>query len=312
LEQAVDALSSSKNLYDYYVANGFAGFWPSRFLTLASTILSNIVSAPTVSTYGVSLPTAKLMCEPLLLSVFNLASNTQLNGLADQIYSAHEARYTATGKFAAFSEGNTGLSGGPSYVYEWVVKDDGSTWYIEDVNQAKSGISPIIYLKAAVGLLAVHDAAFTENMVSYLESQLPNPGSGYSDGVDESGRVDTSDVDKTNGMIIGAALYATNNLSPPTPTPVPGSSPTLSPSASPTSSPNSSTPPSLKEQLTNYGVIVFIALLLVVCVVRFAQLTTGYRKKKSSDPLFPVNCSYAPIKHRYFPYFLGIAPFKYR
>jgi hypothetical protein len=28
LELAVDALSSSKNLYDYYVASGFAGFWP--------------------------------------------------------------------------------------------------------------------------------------------------------------------------------------------------------------------------------------------------------------------------------------------
>jgi hypothetical protein len=277
LEQAVDALSSSKNLYDYYVANGFAGFWPSRFSTLASTILNNIVSAPTVSTYGVSLPTSKLMCEPLLLSVFNLASNTQLNGLADQIYSAHEARYTATGKFAAFSEGNTGLSGGPSYVYEWVVKDDGSTWYIEDVNQAKSGISPIIYLKAAVGLLAVHDTAFTENMVSYLESQLPNPSSGYSDGVDESGRVDTSDVDKTNGMIIGAALYATNNLSPPTTTPAPGSSatPTLSPSSHPSSSPNTSIAPTLKDQLTNWGLIIFIAVLIAVSCIRFVQIVTG-------------------------------------
>ena len=43
-----------------------------------SSILNNIVSAPTVSTYGVSLPTSKLTCEPLLLSVFNLASNVKV------------------------------------------------------------------------------------------------------------------------------------------------------------------------------------------------------------------------------------------
>ncbi len=93
LEQAIDALTNSKNLYDYYVASAFAGFWPSRFSTLASSILNNIVSAPTISTYGVTLPTSKLMCEPLLLSVFNLAPNGKLNGLAEQVYFAHEARY---------------------------------------------------------------------------------------------------------------------------------------------------------------------------------------------------------------------------
>jgi hypothetical protein len=75
LEQAVDALTNSKNVYDYYVASGFAGFWPSRFSDLASSILNNIVSAPTVSTYGVTLPSSKLMCEPLFLSIFNLSPN---------------------------------------------------------------------------------------------------------------------------------------------------------------------------------------------------------------------------------------------
>ena len=32
LQQAVDALTNSKNLYDYYVASGFAAFWPSTIL----------------------------------------------------------------------------------------------------------------------------------------------------------------------------------------------------------------------------------------------------------------------------------------
>ena len=220
MEKAVDALTNSKNLYDYYVASGFAGFWPSRFSTLASTILNNIVSAPTVSTYGVSLPASKLTCEPLLLSVFNLDSNAKLNGLAKQVYLAHEARFNATGKFTAFSEGNTGLNS-PDYVYEWVVKDDGSTWTIEDVDQVKVGISPIIYFKSAVGLLALYDTSFTESMASYIESHLPNPSNGYSDGIDENGRVDTSNIDKTNGMIIGAALYAITNIQNPNSSPTP-------------------------------------------------------------------------------------------
>ena len=45
VEQEVDALKNSKNLYDYYVASGFAAFWPSRFSSLASPILNNILTA---------------------------------------------------------------------------------------------------------------------------------------------------------------------------------------------------------------------------------------------------------------------------
>lgn len=234
LEQAVDILANSKNIYDYYVANGFASFWPSRFSTLASSILNNIVSAPTVSTYGVTLPISKLTFEPLLLSVFNLAPNTKLNGLIDQVYSAHEARYKSTNKFVAFSEGNTGLDN-PEFVYEWVVKEDGSTWTIDNVLQDKVEIVPIIYFKVAVGLLAIYNTPFTKNMASYIESHLPIPSSGYSDGIDENGRVDTVTVDK-NGMIIEAAIYAINNPPKPTSTPSPNPTPSVSPSVSPTQS----------------------------------------------------------------------------
>jgi hypothetical protein len=273
LEQNVESLTNSKNLYDYYVASGFAGFWPDRFGSLASSILDNIVSAPTVSTYGISLPTSKLACEPLLLSVFNLAPNVKLNGLADIVSLAHEARYRATGKFAAFSEGNTGLDN-PPYVYEWVVKEDGSTWTIDD-GAVSAGIAPIIYFKAAVGLLAISDTAFTENMVSYVESKLPTPSSGYSDGVDENGRVATSEIDKTNGMIIEAALYAINNLPNPTPTSTSNTTPT------PTNSVN---PPDANPVSTWY-VIIFIAALLGVGVVRVVQIIIDFRKKNTPDDL---------------------------
>lgn len=281
LEQAVDSLTNSKNLYDYYVASGFAGFWPSRFSTLASSILNNIVSAPTVSTYGVALPTSKLTCEPLLLSVFNLAPNAKLDGLAEQVYLAHEARYSATGKFVAFSEGNTGLDN-PAYVYEWVVKEDGSTWTIDD-GQDNVGIVPIIYFKAAVGLLAMHNTAFTKNMASYVESKLPNPTSGYSDGIDENGRVNTADIDKTNGMIIEAALYAINNPPSPTPTPSSSSTPTLSPPpGSTTPSPSSSVAPPRTDPLESWIVVLFIVVIIVFGGARFVQLIVGFSRGKFS------------------------------
>jgi len=273
LEQNVEGLTNSKNLYDYYVASGFAGFWPDRFGSLASSILDNIVSAPTVSTYGISLPTSKLACEPLLLSVFNLAPNVKLNGLADIVSLAHEARYRATGKFAAFSEGNTGLDN-PPYVYEWVVKEDGSTWTIDD-GSVSVGTVPIIYFKAAVGLLAISDTAFTESMVSYVESKLPTPSSGYSDGVDENGRVAASEIDKTNGMIIEAAHYAINNLPNPTPTSTSNTTPT----------PTNSVNPPDANPVSTWTVIIFLAALLGVGVVRVVQIIIGFRKKNTPDDL---------------------------
>ena len=171
LQQNVDDLTYSRNIYDYYIANGFAGFWPSRFSTLATTILNNIVSATTVSTYNVILPISKLTWEPLLLSIFNLPNNTKLNGLAKQVYLAHEARYKATDKFVAYSEGNTGLDN-PDYIYEWVVMEDSSTWAIDN-GMYKIGITPIIYFKSAVGMLAIYNTSFTKSMASYVESHLP-------------------------------------------------------------------------------------------------------------------------------------------
>jgi hypothetical protein len=305
MEQAVDSLANSKNLYDYYVTSGFAGFWPNRFSNLASFILNNIVAASAVSTNGVSLPSSKLTCEPLLLSVFNLAPDVKLNDLARRVYLAHEARYNETGKFVAFSEGNTGLEN-PTYVYEWVVKQDGSTWTIDDVRGEKVGIVPIIYFKVAVSLLAMYNTAFTSSMVSHVESKLPTPSSGYSDGIDENGRLINPAIDKTNSMVIGAALYAINNLQSPsptlTPTPAPGTptstptstlkptpdmgnptaSPTISSSTTPIPSPSSSTGPTLSDQLNDWFVIVFIASVIVVACARLVLMIIGYKKESAS------------------------------
>jgi hypothetical protein len=305
LQQAVNSLENSKNLYDYYVASGFAGFWPSQFSNLASSILNNIVSAPTVSTNGVALPISKLTCEPLLLSVFNLAPNVKLDELALRVYLAHEARYNATGKFVAFSEGNTGLDN-PGYVYEWIVKQDGSTWTIDNIEGDKAGIVPIIFFKVSVGLLAMQDTAFTNSMALYVESKLPTPSNGYSDGIDENGRLSRFEIDKTNSMVIGAALYAINNLQSPTPTltptptpstptstltPIPDpSSPTASPTpgtlTSPTPSPSNSADPTLSQQLETWFVTGFIAFIIVFGCSRIVMLIIGYKKEKTTKTEF--------------------------
>jgi hypothetical protein len=241
LKQAVEGLAGTAHIYNYYVACGFAGFWPSRFQTLAGSLLNNIVSAPTVVSYGVSLPIAKISLEPLLHSVFELSSNAQLQGLAATVYQAHEARYTATHKYGAFTEGNTGL-GSPSYVWEWVVRTDGSTWVIDD-GSVDQNISPIIYFKAAIGLLALDNTQFTRNMAQYVESKLPTPTMGYEDGVDENDRVLTGVLDKTNGLILEAATYAIGNLPTPTPSPTSAPTPTLSPTPTLTPTPTPTSTP---------------------------------------------------------------------
>lgn len=208
---SVDLLSGSTSIYDYYVASGFAGFWPARFSPVAETILSNIVSAPTVETHGVKLPLSKMLCEPILLSMFELKPDDRLQEIAKQVYLAHEARYNATGKFVAFSEGNTGLDE-ISYTYEWVVLSDGRTWVIRDSLDSDVSISEIIYLKVAMGFLAIYNSEFAQNMNGYLTAHLPQPGSGYMDGIDEDGRVVSRITDKTNGLIISAARYALENI----------------------------------------------------------------------------------------------------
>jgi hypothetical protein len=281
-EQAVDALTKSTSLYDYYVANGFADFWPNPSSNVAATILNNIASAPTVSTYGVALPISDLSCEPVLLCVFNLAPNALVNGIANQLYLAQQARYNATGKFTAFTEGNTGLPN-PSYIYEWVVDDDGSTWTINSVTgQENVSLTPIIYYKAAVGLLALNDTSYTESMASYLESMLPTPTSGYADGVDENGRVDKSVIDKTNGMIIEAALYAINSRNFPTTSPKP-----------------SADQPGMNA-MENWVILAIIAGIVVVGFGLFVKILIGFKRGKSSKPQFTLNCSCAPLEHRYF------------
>ncbi len=216
--EAVSAVAGSVDIYDYYVACGFADFWPSQFSSEANTILNNIVNAPTVETYGVALPEAKITSEPLLLSIFNFQQpDSRLLNLSKQVYLAEEARYDATGKYTAFSEGNIVGESGETYIWEWVVLPDGSTWTIEKDQTSVISVTPVVYLKVAVGLDALYNTTYTQTMVDAIEPvSLTN--SGYRDGINQNGQVVSTVIDKTNGLILAAALYAiNNNVSAPNP-----------------------------------------------------------------------------------------------
>lgn len=235
----VSSLSNTRNMYAYLALVGFASFWPTQFNSAETDAQNNIRAAPTVSAFGANLPAVEMTCDPLFLTLFNLPPNAPIQSLASSTYNAHLARYTATGKFTAFSEGNTGLNN-PGYVYEFVVKNDQSTWVVDDSAYNQADISPIIFIRAAAGLLAINDSFFTESMMSYLTSQLSTPNYGYSEGVDENGRIIYSITGNTNSMIIQASQYAliASHRPTPTPTPTPPTTQKPSPTASQKSTPS--------------------------------------------------------------------------
>ena len=213
--------------YDYYVAHGFEYFGYGNYAAISGAlgVLNNLEGLPKV------------------LGMVNLGSDSALAKLTWNVYLAHEGRYNATGKFTAFGEGNTGLSS-PSYVYEQVVTSNGSSWAIEPY------VTPIVYFKVAASFLAYYNTSFARNMVSFLEPRLLTASSGYMDGVDESGRVVSTVIDKTNGMVLDAAWYAIQHSTAltasqsPFPSPSPAGVTPASPSSSLFASPSFSAPAS--------------------------------------------------------------------
>ena len=209
LWERVEGWASFPGIYEYYLARGFASFWPEKFSNVSELILDNFFSAPTVETpEGVKLPVSQIIGDPLLHSVFELKTNLRVLELAKLFYLAHEARYNATGNYVAFGEGNSGLDV-PSYIFEWAVRDN-HTWVIDDRDSDVENFSSVAYLKVAVSFLALYNTEFAKNMVADLELKL-STSNGYMDGIDEKGRVVSTVVDKTNGLIIGAARYAIEN-----------------------------------------------------------------------------------------------------
>lgn len=199
------------NVYYYYIYSGFAAFWPKQLGSVPQEILNNILSCPTITTYGITLPDAPIDCEPLLLAVFELQSNnTKLSNLMRQTYLAQEAYFNVTGEYYTSCEGTSPYNG---YVYQWVVGPNGSAW--ETTNTSMGDIdmgNPVIFTKIAFSYLALYNTTFAREMTIYLEESLPNPTNGYFDGVDTAGNLDAGCAgSETNGLILDAALYHVQN-----------------------------------------------------------------------------------------------------
>jgi hypothetical protein len=198
---------SSRSIYAYYNAVGFASFWPS-LASVPDRILSNMYSAGNITYDGVTLPLGEISCEPLLSALFDSANNTnntKLLALAQQVYSAHEAYFNDTGNYRAFGEGSSPTS---DWIYETVILPNGRMWIVTFGDGSEASIYPVIYTKTAVSFLALSNSPFAKSMIIYLDKNLPNNSSGFYEGVDENGEPIKNLGIHTNGMIISAANYA--------------------------------------------------------------------------------------------------------
>lgn len=256
------SLSGSTDFYSYYVSTAFRDLGFSGYADVPSTILNTIVSQLNVTTYDVELPSAHICCEPLLLTFFEInPQDSRYTWLLSQVNIAQEARYEATGNYTAFSEGNTGLDN-PSYVYEFVADSDGSTWVVSP------RITPIVYLKVAVGFDAIFNTSYTQNMVYHILSSLPASSVGFQEGVAEDGRVVGNVIDRTNELILASALYAIGNIATPTPTP--------------SSNPHFSS--------LNAPVLIVIAVVVVCLFLVLFAFFLKRNRSRSQNNVQPYNC----------------------
>ena len=202
---------TSISIYSYLICSGFAGFWPDALYNMQTKILDNIFSPSNgnVTINGVLLPNAAITTDVLLTCFFDINNtDSRLKTLANQVYLAHEGYYNDTHKFRAFGEG-AALS--TDWQWEWVVFPDGRYWVALDGNYREISVPPMIYTKVAIGFLAMNNTAFSRSMCIYLEHNNSEPKAGFFDGVDEHGEVLNGVGSPTNGLILGAALYAMQN-----------------------------------------------------------------------------------------------------
>jgi hypothetical protein len=214
LVPSMQSFSGSASIYGYYCVSGFACFWPEQLGTMPDKILSNMYASNVKTPENVTLPKADISCEPLLYSFFNLNTNPKIVQLMNQTYSAHEAKYNATGQYVAFSEG---ISPSSNFIWEWVVMSDGNTWNITS-GQTYLNINPVIYSKVSLSFLSLYNTTFARDMSIYLERILPDPANGYSAGADYNANSNNANLvasvdSNTNGLILSAARYAIQNHS---------------------------------------------------------------------------------------------------
>ena len=210
------AWRTTAGFYKYYVAHGFKFFGFDKYYPVEKALkaFEEIKNGKHIDVYGVSLPVTEVTSEPILHTVFELDPSEDFMDYVRRVYLVQELRYKATGKFTAWSEGNTGLRD-PSYVYEWIVTPSGKTWVI-----TPKPVVPIIFTRAALGLHAIFDTPYTRALVEYVEEKTSPkntallrlrrilPAKGFLEGVRENGEVVLELVANTQIMIIESAFYA--------------------------------------------------------------------------------------------------------
>jgi hypothetical protein len=199
-------LWGGSNVYVWLTAHGFKFFGYDTYPGVANAlrILQNILTGPQVSTYGISLPKADLTSEPLLLAAFTLPAETGFAGLLLNVALAQQNRKLATGKFTGFSEGNAENL----YTYEWIVQSNGATW------STVPAVTPVAYIKVAFGFYALYGLQYYKDLLNFVNASFTgyDYAYGYWDGVNESGNVQGTLIDRTQGILLAAARYAVVSL----------------------------------------------------------------------------------------------------
>ncbi len=203
--------NASTSIYSYIICSGFASFWSSELGNAPTKILDNIYSPANgnVTINGVIVPKSAVTTDVLLTAVFDTnTTDSRLNTLMNQVYQAHEAYYTQTGKFRAFGEGPQLTS---DWQWEWVVLPDGRYWAALAADYKGIELPPMIYTKVAIGFLALYNTTFSRDLCVNLERHNSEPIFGFRVGVDEQGHQLDGFSSLTNGLILGAALYSVQN-----------------------------------------------------------------------------------------------------
>ena len=205
---SIQADSTTRSTYSYFIDTGFADFWPQQVGYVPGDVLTSILNAPTISVDGVSLPNVLIGNEPLIRSVFEISNvPSGLTDLMSKVYAADEALFDQTGKLVAPSEGQTPSDG---WLYSWVIGPHGEPWEVTNScpYTACYYFPAFLYNKVAFSYLALYNTTFARNLCAFIENTCPTPTNGYYDGADAAGDVINSVGVNTNSLILDAALYA--------------------------------------------------------------------------------------------------------
>jgi len=194
--------------YDWYRYYDLSGFEKFGFPVDASKqALEEALARPHVNVYGQSLARVETTAEPFLIGLFLLPMDSRFQDYAYRTYKAMEGRFTNLGILTAWSECARDVE--PNYIYEWVVKADGSTWQL----QPSGTYTPVVTSKAVFGYHALYHTSYTQSLMDKVLPKIQTSNIGFTEGTDEApgGNVGNGlqvATDKTNSLIISAARYA--------------------------------------------------------------------------------------------------------